>query len=479
MRIAVIGAGPAGITAAYQLSKAIPSGKVSRLDLYEISSHVGGLARSVEMFGQRVDLGPHRFFSHDPRVNSLWLEVAGRDYDIVNRQTRIFYKNTFFHYPIRAGNALKSLGIFEAALCVLSYMKQKVFPSREDGTFENWVSNRFGKRLYRIFFKTYSEKLWGISCRDLDKDFASQRIKKLSLYEAVKNALFQGKKNVHQTLVDQFAYPLNGSGSIYERMAEAIRKNGGNLYLNLGVEKVITSGHIVTGLQLTSGETIAYDHVISSMPISLLVTRLPETPYHIKDMANQLKFRNTVLVYLRVNRKGLFPDQWLYIHSSNLKAGRITNFRNWVPDLCRDEEDTILCVEYWCNFEDPEWKLDDEAYISQATREISFTGLIGDGKVLDGKVIRLPRCYPVYFRGYKEKLKPIEEYLESIRNLQAIGRYGAYKYNNQDHSIFMGLLAAENILDGSKHNLWEINTDYETYQESSVITKTGLVKTDQ
>ena len=478
MKIAVIGAGPAGITAAYQLSKAIPEGKVQQLDVYEISSQPGGLARSVDMFHQRVDLGPHRFFSHDPRINGLWLEVAGKDYDIVNRQTRIFYKNTFFNYPIKAGNALKGLGIFEAVLCVMSYVKQRLFPYRDESTFETWVSNRFGKRLYRIFFKTYSEKLWGISCRDLDRDFAAQRIKKLSLFEAIKNALLQGKNNKHQTLADQFAYPLGGSGSIYEKMAGTIRKNGGNLYFNRGVEKVITSGRVVTGIQLNSGENLEYDQVISTMPISLLVTRLPETPHDIRDLANSLKFRNTILVYLRINKNDLFPDQWLYIHSAELKTGRITNFRNWVPQLYGDEKDTILCMEYWCNFDDPEWHMSDEEYVSLASKEIKMTGLIGDGEVMEGKVIRLPRCYPVYFRGYKDKLKPVEHYLEDIQNLQAIGRYGSYKYNNQDHSIFMGILAAENILENKKHNLWEINTDYEIYQESSVITKTGLVKTE-
>jgi protoporphyrinogen oxidase len=195
-------------------------------------------------------------------------------------------------------------------------------------------------------------------------------------------------------------------------------------------------------------------------------------------MANSLKFRNTILVYLRINSNDLFPDQWLYIHSAELKTGRITNFRNWVPQLYGDEKDTILCMEYWCNFEDPEWQMTDEEYVALGAKEIKMTGLIGDGEVLEGKVVRLPRCYPVYFRGYKEKLKPVENYLEGIRNLQAIGRYGSYKYNNQDHSIFMGILAAENILENKNHNLWEINTDYETYQESSVITKTGLVKTE-
>ncbi len=478
MRIAIIGAGPAGITAAYKLSEEIKNGKVTRLDVYEISSHIGGLSKSLEMWGQTVDLGPHRFFSHDPRINGLWLEVVGKDYDIVNRQTRIFYKNTFFDYPIQASNALKGLGIFEAVRCVLSYVSQLIFPYKNTDTFESWVSNRFGKRLYQIFFKTYSEKLWGISCKELDSDFASQRIKKLSLFEAAKNALFQGKKNKHATLVDQFAYPLNGTGSVYSGMASTISKNGGNIYLNTGVEKVLTSGRKITGLELNNGKIMEYDHVISSMPLSTMVSRLPETPYDIRELAQSLKFRNTILVYLSVDKTDLFPDQWLYIHSSELKMGRITNFRNWVPELYGNHTESILCLEYWCNFEDPEWQWDDATYISLGTEEVLKTGLIGSGKVTNGKVVRIPRCYPVYFKGYKEKLKPIEEYLDTIENLQVIGRYGAYKYNNQDHSILMGIMAAENVFSERKNNLWDINTDYEVYQESSVITRTGLVSAD-
>jgi len=478
MKIAIIGAGPAGITAAYKLSGEIQSGRISQLDVYEVSTQVGGLSKSVSMWDQTVDLGPHRFFSHDPKINKLWLEVVENDFEIVNRKTRIFYKNTFFDYPIQASNALKGLGFFEAVRCVLSYLIQLIFPFKNADTFESWVSNRFGKRLYQIFFKTYSEKLWGIKCDRLDSDFASQRIKKLSLFEAIKNALFQGNKKKHATLVDQFAYPLKGTGSVYLKMAEKITSNGGYIHLNTGVEKVITSGRIITGLELNNGKIINYDHVISSMPLSLLVTRLPETPYNIKELAQSLKFRNTILVYLNINKTDLFPDQWLYIHSADLKMGRITNFRNWVPDLYGGKNESILCLEYWCNFEDPEWQLDDASYIALGTEEISKTGLIGDGKVIEGKVIRIPRCYPVYFKGYKEKLSPIEEYLDTIQNLQVIGRYGAYKYNNQDHSILMGILAAENVFSEKKNNLWNINTDYEVYQESSVITKTGLISSE-
>ena len=260
-------------------------------------------------------------------------------------------------------------------------------------------------------------------------------------------------------------------------MAATVSARGGNIHLNTGVEKVITSGRKVSGLELHNGSVIEYDHIISSMPLSQLVTRLPETPWDIRELANSLKFRNTVLVYLLVDGSDLFPDQWLYIHSADLKFGRLSNFRNWVPELYGDKKETILCLEYWCNFEDPEWSMNEAEYVRLGTEELAHTGLLGKGKVLDGKVVKLPRCYPVYFRGYKDKLKPVEEYLSTVQGLQAIGRYGAYKYNNQDHSILMGIMAAENVLENKKNNLWSINTDYEVYQESSVITKTGLVNT--
>lgn len=475
MKIAVIGAGPAGITAAYELSKAIPQGKISQLDLYEISDKVGGMAKSFSLWDQTVDLGPHRFFSNDKKINELWLEVVEQEYDIVHRQTRIFYKNKFFDYPIRALNALSNLGFFEATLCVLSYIWQKISPAKDDGSFESWVSRRFGKRLYRIFFKTYSEKLWGIKCTELDADFASQRIKKLSLFEAIKNAILQGKGNKHKTLVDQFAYPLKGTGSVYNKMAEKIKANGGNVHLSKGVEKVITSGRKITGLVLTNGEEIAYDHIVSSMPLSLLVTRLPETPYDIKEFANKLKFRNTILVYLRIDSKNLFRDQWLYIHSFELQTGRITNFRNWVPQLYGEDETGIVCLEYWCNFEDEAWKKSDEELIELGKKEFTQTGLLKEGSILDGHIVKIPRCYPVYYSNYRKDLEPVEEYLKTIENLHVIGRYGAYKYNNQDHSILMGILAAENIVKNAENDLWKINTDYEVYQESTLITKTGLV----
>jgi protoporphyrinogen oxidase len=470
-RIAVIGAGPAGATAAYALTK-----KGVKVDLYEASPFVGGMARSIELWDQIVDIGPHRFFSSDPRVNRLWLEVIGRDYEMVDRLTRIFYKNKFYHYPIKAGNALMNLGIIEAVRCVLSYGWQRVRPGRDDlgDTFETWVSARFGKRLYHHFFKTYTEKLWGIPATQLDKEFATQRIKKLSLYEAIKSAIFGGGGEKHKTLVDQFAYPKQGTGQVYDRMKDYINKNGGKVHLKTPVDSIISRGKKVTGLKLTNGKEIQYDEVISSMPLTLLIQRLKNVPPDVVKANAQLKFRNTLIVYLRVKAKDVFPDNWIYVHSDELRTGRITNFRNWVPSINRGKKDVILALEYWCFDEDEFWHWDEAKHVALAREEIVRTGLIKPEQILDGKVIRVPKCYPVYKTGYKRHLKKVEKFLRGYKGIQIIGRYGAFKYNNQDHSILMGIMAAENIVDGKKHDLWEINSDYE-YQESSVITKTGLV----
>jgi protoporphyrinogen oxidase len=473
MKIAVIGGGPAGLTAAYQLSKELGN-SVASLDVYEAGSMVGGMSRSIRLWDQTVDLGPHRFFSKDRKINSLWLEVVEDDFDIVQRNTRIFYNKTFFDYPIRAFNALKGLGIWEATLCMLSYLRQKIAPVRDTSTFEGWVTRRFGSRLYRIFFKTYSEKLWGIKCTELDSDFAAQRIKKLSLFEAVKNALAVRKNNSHATLVDQFAYPVNGTGSVYKKMMDKIIARGGKVYLETPVERVITEGDRVRAIRLETGQEVVYDHVISTMPLTLLAGRLGTMPAELSDKVSSLKFRNTILVYLQVDRTDLFPDQWLYIHDAEVETGRITNFRNWVPQLYGDRQQSILCMEYWCNFEDERWNTGDESLKSLARKEIARIGLAKENEVLDAHVVRIPRCYPIYFSGYQEMLKPVQAFLGSISNLHVIGRYGAYKYNNQDHSILMGMLAAENILTDAGHDLWEINTDYDVYQESATITKTGL-----
>lgn len=471
LKIAIIGAGPAGVTAAYSLAK-----KGFEVDVYEASAKVGGLASTIELWNQKVDIGPHRFFSSDKRVNALWLEVVGPDYEMVDRLTRIYYKNKFYHYPIKIFSALDNLGIFEAGRCFFSYVWERIFPAKQNGSFEAWMQNRFGRRLYEVFFKTYTEKLWGIKCTELDADFAAQRIKKLSLYEAIKNSLLNGKGNKHKTLVDQFAYPLGGTGMVYERMADFVRKSGNNIHLNTPVYRIVTKQGQVKGIELVDGTFKGYDHVISSMPYTLMVNRLPDVPARIQELAGKLRYRNTVIVYLLINTTNIFPDNWIYVHSANLQMGRVTNFRNWTPDLYGSEKKTIIAIEYWCNEEDEIWKLSDTDFINLASAEIVKTKLVKNDTIESGHVYKINRSYPVYSKGYKKILQPIEEYVSSISNLSAIGRYGAFKYNNQDHSILMGLLAAENIIENTGHKLSEVNSDYETYQESYIITKTGLCK---
>jgi protoporphyrinogen oxidase len=469
-RVAVIGAGPAGATAAYILAQ-----KGAEVDLYEASPFVGGMARSIELWGQTVDIGPHRFFSSDPRVNKVWLEVIGKDYKMVDRLTRIFFRNKFYYYPVKAGDALKNLGIIEAARCVGSYAWQRLKPGGKElgNTFESWVVARFGKRLYKHFFKTYTEKLWGIPATELDSEFASQRIKKLSLWEAMKSAVFGGGGQKHKTLVDQFAYPNSGTGEVYNRMRDHVKKHGGKVYLKTPVEQLITSGKTVKGIRLVGGEERMYDDIVSSMPLTILVSRLKNVPPKVENANKSLKFRNTLIVYLQVKAKEIFPDNWIYVHSSELRTGRITNFRNWVPSINRGKKESILAMEYWCFDEDDFWHWDDKQYIELAKEEIVKTGLIKANQIVDGKVVRVPKCYPVYRHGYKKGLKLVEDFLRDYKHLQIIGRYGAFKYNNQDHSILMGLMAAENIMDNAKHDLWNINSDYE-YQESSTITASGL-----
>lgn len=471
-KVAIIGAGPAGITCAYQLVK-----QGVKAEVFESSAQVGGLAKTIELWGQRVDLGPHRFYSDDTRVNKLWLEVAGGDYKMVKRLTRIYYNGNFYCYPIKALDVLPKLGLYNSLLCFLSYLKAKIWSNSQPQTFEAWVTNKFGRRLYEMFFKTYSEKLWGIKCDELDADFAAQRIKKFSLGEAVKNML-QVKGTKHKTLVDEFAYPVGGSGMIYERMRSHINENGGNVKCGFGIKRILKDDNRVTGIELESGEVRLYDHVVSTMPITSIIREWNDVPSNINNYGNLLRFRNTILVYLNIDAKNLFDDNWIYIHSDSVKTGRISNFRNFVPELNHGHDSTILAMEYWCNSDDMMWQLKDEQLIELAKSELNKLNITNGANILGGHVYKIPNCYPVYNKNYKDKLRPVEKYLDNIQGLTVIGRGGAFKYNNQDHSILMGILAAENILFNKQHNLWEINTDYDNYLERSLISATGLVESD-
>ena len=463
-KIAIIGAGPAGLTAAYKLASL-----GHQVEIFEASKSVGGMSKTLPMWGQLVDLGPHRFFSNSKTINEFWLEVVENEYTKVNRLTRIYYQNKFYHYPLRAINALKNLGIFEALLCLLSYFKVKLKVNKNIKSFEDWVISKFGYRLFSIFFKSYSEKLWGISCKSIDSDFASQRIKKLSLSEAIKSIFITKNKTKHKTLVDEFMYPNYGTGYLYEKMAKKIKKNGGNINFETPISKIELNykNENKILLELNTGKSELFDHMISSMPLTSLIKSI-KAPDEIQNYAKTLQFRHTILVYLRLDIENAFPDQWIYIHSKELKTGRITNFKNWCKKINKGQKDTIICLEYWCYETDSMWSWENEKLINLAKEEINKTKLVNYDLIKDGNVVRIPRCYPVYSIGYKENLKPIREYLSKFENLSVIGRYGAFKYNNQDHSILMGLMAAKNISQNEKNDLWEINTDYE-YQESSKI----------
>ena len=463
------------MTAAYQLAQS----ERAEVVVFEASAQVGGLSRSFDLWGHQVDLGPHRFFSNDRRVNALWLKVAGRNYRMVDRLTRIHYQGKFFHYPLKPVSALLSLGPLEAIRCLVSYGMSKLrpVPRLAQETFAGWVTHRFGKRLFEIFFKSYSEKLWGILCTELDSDFASQRIKKLSFLEVLKNTFAFKGGHSHVSLIDRFAYPNGGTGRIYERMAEEVAQRGGAIHLNSKIKSVALTHGKVTGVVLEDGSLVACDSVVSTMPLTQMCATLPGTPEEVIAATQLLRFRNTILVYLHIDGRELFSDNWLYIHSPGLRMGRVTNFNNWGQPATARPPSTVLCLEYWCNPEDAIWQHPDEALIALATREIQATGLIGQMRVLEGKILRIPKSYPIYHAGYRAPLKTITDYLRQIPGLVPIGRYGSFKYNNQDHSILMGMLAAENLLQEAGHDLWAVNTDYESYQEQALITEVGLVET--
>lgn len=464
----IIGAGPAGLSCAYQLTK---SNKEVAVNVYEASPFIGGMSRSFDLWGQRVDLGPHRFFSKQKEINEFFTDLIKDDYTLVDRQTRIYYRNKFFDYPIKLGNVMKNLPIWVIFQVGWYYGIQMINPIKDPKNFEEWVTNKFGKKLFQIFFKNYTEKLWGIKCTEIDADWAAQRIKTLTLFGAVKAAMFGNKGNKHKTLVDQFAYPKNGTGTLYERAAERIKEKGGNVVLNKPIKRVLLDdgNKQVVGIELLDGTIEKADNIVSTMPLTLLINGFDNVPTAVTKAINELYFRNTILVYLEIDADNLFTDNWLYIHSPNVKHGRMTNFRNWCPTLNRDKKTTIICMEYWCFEQDEIWNGDEKNLIDLAEKEIYEINLIPkEVKILNSKVIKIPRCYPVYETGYQENINTVINFLKPIKGLYPIGRYGAFKYNNQDHSILMGLLAADKISDNKEVDLWAINTDTE-YQEDGKI----------
>jgi protoporphyrinogen oxidase len=462
--VAIVGAGPAGLTAAYELVK---EGIVPVV--LEKGDKVGGLARTESYKGYRFDIGGHRFYTKVAAVQQLWQEVLGNEFIKVPRLSRIFYRGKFFNYPISAFNTLFNLGIIESALIILSYLRVRVWPLPKEETFEQWVINRFGERLYKTFFKTYTEKVWGIPCSEIQADWAAQRIKGLSLTTAIINALFGS--NDTKTLIKEFDYPALGPGMMWEKFAEAVEAKDGKVYLDTKVISFEREGNKIKSITAEhNGELVEYsaDNFITSMPISALVARMkPQPPEPVLHAARSLKYRDFLIVSLIVDRPSLFPDNWIYIHSPEVKVGRIQNFKNWSAALVPDASKTCLGMEYFCNEGEELWQMSDAELVELATRELAQLGLAKMADVKDGVVLRQPKAYPVYDAEYRGHLRVLEVFLTEIENLQTIGRNGMHRYNNQDHSMLTGMLAARNLL-GEKHDLWDVNTERSYYEDFSI-----------
>ena len=466
--VVVIGAGPAGLTTAYELQKLDLSAAVLEAD-----HQVGGISRTVDYHGFRFDIGGHRFFSKVPLINELWDEILGEDFLLRPRLSRIYYKNRFFDYPLKAGNALAGLGLLEAARCGLSYARARLRPSAEAKSFEDWVAGRFGHRLYNIFFKTYTEKVWGIPCREISADWAAQRIKNLSLWEAVRNALFGSGKSkdgqVITTLIDEFKYPRLGPGQMWEACARRLADHGNLTHCDMAVTRVRHArGHVecVYG-QTSAGEPVEFasQHYVSSMPLRELIWALdPPPPADVLAAANRLRYRDYLTVVLIVKRAEVFPDNWVYVHSPEVRMGRMQNYKNWSPAMVPDPSRTSLGLEYFVWETDEMWRWDNRRLIELGTHECAQLGLVDPRDVADGTVVRMKKAYPIYDHGYQEAVATLRSYLETFANLQTVGRNGLHRYNNQDHSMLTGVYAAQNVA-GARHDVWSVNTEQEYHEE--------------
>jgi protoporphyrinogen oxidase len=481
--VVIIGAGPAGLTAAYLLTREGADVTVLETD----AQYVGGISRTVVYKGYRFDIGGHRFFSKSKEVEDLWTELLPDDMLERPRSSRIFYRGKFFAYPLKAFEALFKLGVLESTLCVLSYLKAKAFPIQDAKSFEDWVSNQFGKRLFRIFFKTYTEKVWGMSCKDISADWAAQRIKGLSLGSAIWNALIPRRKTkdrsqVIKTLIDSFRYPRLGPGMMWEAAAEKIRTQGGKIQLgcratSFSWDTLTQTWEVQYKDAQGSIQKIKADHVISSAPIRELIGAITP-PLQSRLHAAQLMYRDFITVALILKDQDLFQDNWVYIHDPSVKVGRIQNFKSWSPELIpADQRSQMNCygLEYFCFEGDGLWTSSDLELIELGKTELEKLGIARRDEILDGCVVRQPKAYPVYDDQYTTHVEAVRQELEQrYPNLHLVGRNGMHKYNNQDHAMMTALLTAQNILAGkSIYNVWEVNQDAEYHEAGKAGAESG------
>lgn len=487
--IFIIGAGPAGLTASYLLSKEGISTTVIEAD----PVYVGGISRTANYKNYLFDIGGHRFFSKSKEVVDLWQEILPQDFIERPRLSRIYYDGKYYSYPLKAFEALSNLGVVESAMCVLSFAYKQAFPNEKPQTFHEWVSNQFGERLFSIFFKTYTEKVWGMSCDEISADWAAQRIKGLDLWSAMANALRnsivpKGKKDgtkahdgeVIKTLIESFQYPRKGPGMMWEAAAAKTKAQGGTIHMGtslsrLSYDKGAKLWTIEAKTETGDARTFTARHVISSAPIRELIQSITPTPDCI-EAADALRYRDFLTVALVVDKPDLFPDNWIYIHEPSVKVGRIQNFRSWSPELIPDDKSTCLGLEYFCFEGDGLWNASDKQLIRLGKKELVKIGLCKREDIIDGCVVRQKKAYPVYDEDYKDNVADIRhELADKYPTLHLVGRNGMHKYNNQDHAMMTSMLTVKNIVAGKQlFDIWNVNEDAEYHEAGNSGTEEAL-----
>lgn len=460
----VIGAGPAGLTAALEL---IERGVTPTI--LEATDVVGGISQTVERDGWRFDIGGHRFFTKVPEVEKRWKQILPpEDFLVRPRLSRIFYNGKYFDYPLRAMNALINLGPIEAVRSVGSYALAQVRPPKDQDMFQGWVSARFGTRLYSIFFESYTEKVWGIHPSKLPADWAAQRIKSLSLGRAILDAFRPSKGRTDVTsLIEEFDYPRLGPGMMWEQAASITNAAGSAVQFDRPVERIERDESGATSVHSGSDSFACADGLVSSMPLGELVLAMdPPAPPAVRDAASALAHRDFLTVAVVVPEDAAFPDNWIYIHSPEVQVGRVQNFASWSPEMVKPGF-TCLGLEYFVNVGDELWEMADVDLISQAARELDHLKLVTQGETGDGWVVRMPKAYPIYDSNYKDNIELIAKWIsETVPNVWPVGRNGMHRYNNQDHSMLTAVLAVENLF-GATNDLWAVNVDDDYHEEVS------------
>ena len=463
----ILGAGPAGLGAALELTKR----GVTDILLIDKNRSVGGLSRTDVYDGARFDIGPHRFFTKNKEVERIWHEALGKDLRPVSRITHIFYKNKYFNYPVRPIDIFK-LGPMESLHAILSFGASQIGKKDKAISFEDWVIQKFGRKLYEAFFKTYTEKVWGIPCSQIKAEWAAQRIKGLDALEIIKRILLNRKDKGIKTLVEVFDYPVLGAGQMYEAICDKVISRGAELMLETRVvcfnreENTIKSVDIVR----PNGDkfNIRAKHFFSSMPLTHFFHMLNPPLGELNDPLNMLIYRDHITVDLLVDRKNLFSDQWIYVHSPDVQMARVANFNNFSKAMTGGRDKTALCVEYFAFKGKGLWNEPDGFLEGLAINELETMGLVDKKEIEKTRVVRESEAYPSYHMGFEGPYQLLRNKIEKFTNLYSIGRGGMYKYNNMDHSILSGILAAQNYLKlpGAPHLLWDINVDVEYLEDS-------------